>query len=128
MLPLVTNIREAFKNGQDDEQNFIQNLALFLCTFLKDHAVLIEPKVSFRKTISGVSWKVYMFTGCNFPRTCSLSYRTPYWRYILCFSFAVTSDLYAHCTVHVCLYMWSNVHNSCTCMHLCSLIHCICTL
>ena len=46
MLPLATNIREAFKNGQDDEQNFIQNLALFLCTFLKDHAVLIEPKVS----------------------------------------------------------------------------------
>ena len=46
MLPLVTNIREAFKNGQDDEQNFIQNLALFLCTFLKEHGVLIEPKVS----------------------------------------------------------------------------------
>ena len=52
MLPLVTNIREAFKNGQDDEQNFIQNLALFLCTFLKDHAVLIEPKVCWR--VSGV--------------------------------------------------------------------------
>lgn len=44
MLPLSTNIREAYKNGQDDEQNFIQNLALFLCTFLKEHAMLIEQK------------------------------------------------------------------------------------
>ena len=44
MLPLSTNIREAYKNGQEDEQNFIQNLALFLCTFLKEHAVLIEQK------------------------------------------------------------------------------------
>lgn len=64
MLPLVTNIREAFKNGQDDEQNFIQNLALFLCTFLKDHAVLIEPKVSFRLlwSVSEVySIHIYLF-------------------------------------------------------------------
>ena len=46
MLPLSTNIKEAYKNGQDDEQNFIQNLALFLCTFLKEHAILIEQKVN----------------------------------------------------------------------------------
>lgn len=45
MLPLSTNIKEAYKNGQDDEQNFIQNLALFLCTFLKEHAAIIEQKV-----------------------------------------------------------------------------------
>lgn len=44
MLPLTTNIRDAYKNGQEDEQNFIQNLAMFLCTFLKEHAMLIEPK------------------------------------------------------------------------------------
>ncbi len=49
MLPLSTNIREAYKNGQDDEQNFIQNLALFLCTFLRDHAILIEQKVQYRE-------------------------------------------------------------------------------
>ena len=46
MLPLSTNIREAYKNGKDDEQNFIQNLALFLCTFLREHAPLVEQKVS----------------------------------------------------------------------------------
>lgn len=44
MLPLETNIREAYGAGQDQEQNFIQNLAMFLCTFLKDHAELIEKK------------------------------------------------------------------------------------
>lgn len=44
MLPLETNIREAYAAGQDQEQNFIQNLAMFLCTFLKDHAELIEKK------------------------------------------------------------------------------------
>jgi len=30
MLPLNTNIRLAYSNGKDDEQNFIQNLSLFL--------------------------------------------------------------------------------------------------
>ncbi|XP_018302324.1 exportin-1 isoform X3 [Mycetomoellerius zeteki] len=44
MLPLETNIREAYAAGQDQEQNFIQNLAMFLCTFLKDHGELIEKK------------------------------------------------------------------------------------
>lgn len=44
MLPLETNIREAYAAGQDQEQNFIQNLAMFLCTYLKDHGELIEKK------------------------------------------------------------------------------------
>lgn len=42
MLPLSTNIREAYSQGQDQEQNFIQNLAMFLCTFLKEHGSLVE--------------------------------------------------------------------------------------
>jgi exportin-1 len=44
MLLPTTNIKEAYKHGRDDEQNFIQNLALFLCTFLKDHKNLIEKQ------------------------------------------------------------------------------------
>ncbi|XP_059157239.1 exportin-1-like [Physella acuta] len=44
MLPVETNIKEAYQGGTDDEQNFIQNLSLFLCTFLKEHAQLIEKK------------------------------------------------------------------------------------
>ncbi|KAG8223595.1 hypothetical protein J437_LFUL004116 [Ladona fulva] len=44
MLPLDTNIREAYARGQDAEQNFIQNLAMFLCTYLKEHGSLVENK------------------------------------------------------------------------------------
>ncbi|PAA93891.1 hypothetical protein BOX15_Mlig011488g1, partial [Macrostomum lignano] len=42
MLPISTNIREAYQRGRDDEQNFIQNLSLFYCTFLREHASLVE--------------------------------------------------------------------------------------
>ncbi|XP_076658878.1 exportin-1 emb [Halictus rubicundus] len=44
LLPLDTNIREAYAAGQDQEQNFIQNLAIFLCTCLKEHGPFIEKK------------------------------------------------------------------------------------
>ncbi|XP_029040796.1 exportin-1 emb [Osmia lignaria lignaria] len=44
ILPLDTNIREAYATGQDQEQNFIQNLAIFLCTYLKEHGQFIETK------------------------------------------------------------------------------------
>lgn len=45
MLPLTINIKDAYANGKDDEQKFIQNLSLFLCTFLKEHGQLVEKKV-----------------------------------------------------------------------------------
>ncbi|KAL1462770.1 hypothetical protein WDU94_014579 [Cyamophila willieti] len=44
MLPMETNIKQAYAMGKDTEQNFIQNLAMFLCTFLKEHGSLIEKK------------------------------------------------------------------------------------
>ncbi|OAD61468.1 Exportin-1 [Eufriesea mexicana] len=44
ILPLDTNIRQAYAAGQDQEQNFIQNLAIFLCTYLKEHGQFIEKK------------------------------------------------------------------------------------
>ncbi|KAK0089721.1 hypothetical protein PV325_005868 [Microctonus aethiopoides] len=44
MLPSDTNIRDAYAFGQDEEQNFIQNLAMFLCTYLKEHGALVEKK------------------------------------------------------------------------------------
>lgn len=44
MLPMDTNIKEAYAMGKDTEQNFIQNLAMFLCTFLKEHGRLMEKK------------------------------------------------------------------------------------
>lgn len=54
MLPLNTNIRLAYSNGKDDEQNFIQNLSLFLCTFLKEHGQLIEKRLNLRETLMEV--------------------------------------------------------------------------
>lgn len=51
MLPLSTNIKEAYKHGRDDEQNFIQNLSLFLCTFLKEHGQLIEKRTELSETL-----------------------------------------------------------------------------
>lgn len=42
MLPANTNIKEAYATGRDEEQKFVQNLSLFLCTFLKSHGSLLE--------------------------------------------------------------------------------------
>ena len=50
MLPLTINIKDAYANGKDDEQKFIQNLSLFLCTFLKEHGQLVEKKVGLSRT------------------------------------------------------------------------------
>lgn len=61
MLPLNTNIRLAYSNGKDDEQNFIQNLSLFLCTFLKEHGQLIEKRLNLRETLMEVSFYLLAF-------------------------------------------------------------------
>ncbi|XP_060560923.1 exportin-1-like isoform X1 [Ruditapes philippinarum] len=53
MLPVTTNIRDAYQRGTDDEQMFIQNLSLFLCTFLKEHAPLIEKKPDLNEHLMG---------------------------------------------------------------------------
>lgn len=63
MLPLNTNIRLAYANGKDDEQNFIQNLSLFLCTFLKEHGQLIEKRLNLRETLMEV-WRTPYSVKC----------------------------------------------------------------
>ena len=60
MLPVTTNIRDAYQRGTDDEQIFIQNLSLFLCTFLKEHAPLIEKKPDLNESLMAVSNYVYI--------------------------------------------------------------------
>lgn len=64
MLPLNTNIRLAYANGKDDEQNFIQNLSLFLCTFLKEHGQLIEKRLNLRETLMEVREARYSVFCC----------------------------------------------------------------
>jgi exportin-1 len=51
MLPLSLNLRDAYQNGTSDEQNFIQNLSLFLTTFLKEHGNLIEKNPDYRELL-----------------------------------------------------------------------------
>ncbi|CAH1183729.1 unnamed protein product [Ceutorhynchus assimilis] len=46
ILPLSTDIKTAYAKGLDEEQNFIQNLAIFLCTFLKEHKQVAECQKS----------------------------------------------------------------------------------
>lgn len=65
MLPLNTNIRLAYANGKDDEQNFIQNLSLFLCTFLKEHGQLIEKRLNLRETLMEVNPVGALFNKCS---------------------------------------------------------------
>jgi len=66
MLPLNTNIRLAYSNGKDDEQNFIQNLSLFLCTFLKEHGQLVERRPNLRESLMEVRAEQGCQTGlCN---------------------------------------------------------------
>lgn len=66
MLPLNTNIRVAYANGKDDEQNFIQNLSLFLCTFLKEHGQLVEKKPNLRETLMEVEEIKHVKAGKGF--------------------------------------------------------------
>ncbi|TGZ75792.1 hypothetical protein CRM22_000184 [Opisthorchis felineus] len=44
MLPLETKLKEAYESGSSDEQNFIQNLAIFYTTYLKCHSNLVEKQ------------------------------------------------------------------------------------
>lgn len=41
-MPLTIDLKSAYRSAKDDDQKFIQNLALFLSNFLKEHGVLIE--------------------------------------------------------------------------------------
>jgi exportin-1 len=52
ILPFNINLREAYKNGNSDEQNFIQNLSLFLSTYLKEHSQLVEKNLEFREYLT----------------------------------------------------------------------------
>lgn len=42
MLPSTVDMKSAYAAGSNDEQNFIQNLALFISIYLKEHGTLVE--------------------------------------------------------------------------------------
>jgi len=87
MLPLMTNVREAYRNGRDDEQNFIQNLSLFLCTFLRQHGQLIDKNAQLHDVLREVCLSVclsvchlfdfhksrMLFSNLSFTKLCQLT-------------------------------------------------------
>lgn len=52
ILPLSINLKDAYRNGSSEEQNFIQNLSLFITSFLKEHGSLIEKNNDYRELLT----------------------------------------------------------------------------
>ena len=50
-MPLEINLRDCFRNGSSDEQNFIQNMSLFITSFLREHGQLVEKNVQYRELL-----------------------------------------------------------------------------
>ncbi|CAI5490079.1 unnamed protein product [Closterium sp. Naga37s-1] len=58
MLPPATNIPEAYANGSDEEQAFIQNLALFFAAFFKSHIGVLENSENEAALILGLDYLI----------------------------------------------------------------------
>ncbi|CAG0915869.1 unnamed protein product [Notodromas monacha] len=58
IMPPNANFKEGYASGRDAEQQFTQNLALFLCTFLKEHGCLIEKKGLTEKLMTALQYLV----------------------------------------------------------------------
>ena len=50
-MPLTIDLKSAYRSAKDDDQKFIQNLALFLSNFLKEHGILIERTADLKETL-----------------------------------------------------------------------------
>lgn len=50
-MPLTIDLKAAYRSAKDDDQKFIQNLALFLSNFLKEHGALIERTADMKETL-----------------------------------------------------------------------------
>ena len=52
ILPLEINLKEAYRSGSTEEQNFIQNLSLFITSFLREHGNLIDKNIRFKELLN----------------------------------------------------------------------------
>lgn len=57
IIPLDVDIREAYKKGNDNEQKLVQNLALFLSTFMNNHQKL-AIKACRQEVLEGLAYLV----------------------------------------------------------------------
>ncbi|XP_062100521.1 protein EXPORTIN 1B-like [Humulus lupulus] len=85
MIPLNTNIPEAYAIGSSEEQAFIQNLALFFTSFYKSHIRVLEtPGENIAALLMGVEYltkisyvdDTEVFKGCCYGKfmVCYLSF------------------------------------------------------
>ena len=44
MVPSHVDLQQAFADGSSDEQDFVQQLGIFLATFLKAHSAALESQ------------------------------------------------------------------------------------
>lgn len=58
MIPACTNMNQIYMNGSDDEQCFVQNLAMFLCTFLRMHSSLVEKRETMDTVLKALGYLV----------------------------------------------------------------------
>jgi exportin-1 len=58
MIPPNTNMNQIYSTGSDEEQCFVQNLAMFLCTFLRTHAPLVEKRETLDVVLKALTYLV----------------------------------------------------------------------
>ena len=63
IVPENANLADSYQNGSDEDQNFIQNLAMFITSFLKEHLTLLERRLATDHTTIGSSGKTALELG-----------------------------------------------------------------
>ncbi|KAG7663203.1 CRM1 [[Candida] subhashii] len=48
IIPVSTNLKESYKVASSSDQSFLQDLAMFLCTFLANHLIYLEKEENAR--------------------------------------------------------------------------------
>lgn len=51
IIPTATNLKESYKVASSNDQSFLQDLAMFLCTFLSNHLLFLEKNESLRELL-----------------------------------------------------------------------------
>ena len=85
ILPPSINLKEGYAKGKDEEQQFIQNLSLFLSTFLKEHGQLVEKKDKCKEHLSAA---------LKYLVECSTVDDTEIFKICLEYWFSLTCELY----------------------------------
>lgn len=51
IVPINTNLKESYKVATSNDQSFLQDLAMFLCSFLSNHLLILEKNDSIEETL-----------------------------------------------------------------------------